>query len=154
MIFSNRCRKNTWQNSTPIHGASWVPPVHLLISLQFPDEFDGHPSGSPHFNNIPCKWLSIGFLASPARVSAGFLESSKCPPSQAACWIISSVLQQIAPCPSALTHQLWTRFIPTLLPHLSTPEFGSVLPFQLCSSLEYSPSALGWCSLEDSFISS
>lgn len=38
--------------------AAWIPPVHLLTSLQFLNEFDGHPTWLPRFQQYSLQVVS------------------------------------------------------------------------------------------------
>lgn len=99
----------------------WFP-CSFLMSLM------GTPV-APHISTIsPVSGFLLGFW----QVQPGsqmVLLGSKHPPPQAACWLISSVLHQVVPCPSALTHQLWTRSITATTPSPHRSESQSLGAF-------------------------
>lgn len=141
------------------HAHRWLHKFHQCTSwltCSFLMSFIGTPAGSLGVSNIPCKRFSSEFMGSPAGIPAGFLVSSKhtqhIPPLQAACWYSRRVFPWLA----ALTHYcepvLSPGYYHTFTNKVWIPFFGSIPPFPVCSLLEYSPSALGWDSLEFPFI--
>lgn len=130
--------------------------MHQLTNLQFPDEFYRYPSWLPRCQQYLLQAVFQWVYGKSCRYTSWFSVSSKhtqhIPPLQAACWYSRRVFPWLAALKHYCEPVLSPGYYHTFTNKVWIPFFGSIPPFQVCSLLEYSPSALGWDSLELPFI--
>lgn len=126
--------------------AAWIPPVHLLTSLQFLNEFDGHPTWLPRFQQYSLRVVSYWVSGKSSQCPRWFSKKFKTAPttdsllvnfisSPADCSLSASLdpstMNQI--CPQATTAPSQRSLNPRVGEHSSLPSLFLIWMFSLSS---------------------